>query len=85
MPSAAAAENLLAAFADLQRSVRTSVRIHAGNAVKLDVECTNVLRYLTVLNQVRSLLQLTLTYLLPASTFAAHLHTPCRARLPCTP
>jgi hypothetical protein len=54
MPSAAAAENLLAAFTDLQPRICTSVRIHAGNAVKLDIERTSVLRYLTFLNQART-------------------------------
>jgi hypothetical protein len=69
MPSAAAAENLLAAFADLQRDVRTSSRIYAGDAVKLDIARTSVLRYLTVLNQVCMFVQyLALTYLSSLST-----------------
>jgi hypothetical protein len=76
MPSAAAAKNLLAAFADLQRDVRTSSRIHAGNAVKLDVARTSVLRYLAVLNQVRIFLQYpALTYFLhPCTSCSTHRH-----------
>jgi hypothetical protein len=50
MPNAA--ENLLATFADVQRSVRTAVRIHAGNEVQLEIERGDVSRLLDTLNRV---------------------------------
>jgi hypothetical protein len=51
--TAAAAQNLLSTFTDLQRSVQTTVQVHAGNEVKLDIKRGHVLRFLAVLNQVR--------------------------------
>jgi sRNA-binding regulator protein Hfq len=53
MPRVAAAENIQSAFDDLHRNVRTVVRIHAGNQVKLDIERDHVSRFLAMLNQVR--------------------------------
>jgi sRNA-binding regulator protein Hfq len=46
------ADNLLANFADLQRNARTTVRIHAGNEVKINIEREQVSRFLALLNQV---------------------------------
>jgi hypothetical protein len=48
-------QNILDSCGRLQHDVRCAVNIHAGNAVHLDNQHTQVMQFLEMLNMVRSM------------------------------